>query len=91
MEYYYSAYTKLINNQTFFFVKKYLLFSELNETEPVLVNYGMHMNFYKACSIAAVNDPSLMIQLFKEAQGTIEHAKLIDFNSIKFSRKLLKI
>ncbi len=90
MEYNYSSYTKLINNETFYFVKKYLLFPEWEEVAPVLVDYGMHVDFYRACSIAAINEPTLMIQLFKEAQATIQQAKLIDFNSVKFSRKASK-
>ena len=90
MEYNYSAYTKLINNQTFYFVKKYLLFSELKDAAPVLVNYGMHLDFYKACSIAAVKESSLMTQLFKEAQETVQQGKLIDFSSVKLSRKFFK-
>jgi hypothetical protein len=90
MEYNYSSYTKLINNETFYFVKKYLLFPEWEELTPVLVDYGMHADFYRACSIAAIYEPTLMIQLFKEAQATIQQAKLIDFNSVKFSRKAVK-
>jgi len=90
MEYNYSAYTKLINNQTFYFVKKYLIFSELEGVAPVLIDYGMHIDFYKACSIAAVNERNIMIQLFKEAQETVQQAKLIDFSPIKFSKKNFK-
>jgi len=58
MEYNYSSYTKLINNETFYFVKKYLLFPEWEEVSPVLVDYGMNVDFYRACSIAAINEPS---------------------------------
>lgn len=90
MEYNYSAYTKLINDQTFYFVKKYLLFSELKGSAPVLVNYGMHIDFYKACSIAAVKEGSVMTQLFNEAQETVQQAKLIDFSPVKLSRKFFK-
>lgn len=90
MLYNYSSYTKLIDNQTFYFVKKYLLFPEWRGVAPVLVNYGMHTDFYKACSIASVSEPTLMIELLKEAQATIQQAKLIEFNSVKFSRKTSK-
>ena len=90
MQYSYSAYTKNINNQTYYFVKKYVLFPELKDVEPVLANYGMHINFNKACSIAGIFDASLIEQLYKEAQATVQQAKLIDFNAVKFSRKIFK-
>ena len=90
MEYSYSSYTKLINNQTHFFVKKYLLFPELKDVRPVLTNYGMHTDFFKACSIASVYDGAIRQQLYKEAQATVLQAKLIDFNAAKFSRKIFK-
>jgi hypothetical protein len=90
MEYSYSAYTKLINNQTYYFVKKYVLFPELKDVEPVLANYGMHIDFYRACSIASIYDEDIRQQLFKEAQATVQQAKLIDFNAVKFSRKTFK-
>ena len=90
MEYTYSAYTKLINNQTYYFVKKYVLFPELKDVGPVLANYGMHTDFLKACSIASIYDSAIRQQLFKEAQATVQQAKLIDFNAVKFSRKIFK-
>jgi hypothetical protein len=90
MEYTYSAYTKLINDQTHYFVKKYVLFPELKGVGPVLVNYGMHTDFLKACSIASIYDNAIRQQLYKEAQATVQQAKLIDFNAVKFSRKIFK-
>ena len=90
MEYFHSSYTRLINNETYYFVKKYLFFPELTEVEPLLANYGMHPDFYTACNIATVVDPAIREQLFREAQATVQQAKLIDFNSVKFSRKRLK-
>ena len=93
MKYNYSSNTKLINNETFYFEKN--IYSFLNGKSWALywltmVDYGMHADFYRACSIAAINKLTLMIQLFKEAQATIHQAKLIDFNSVKFSRKAVK-
>ena len=90
MEYTYSSYTKLINNQTYYFVKKYVHFPELKDVAPVLANYGMHINFLKACSIADIYDAALIEKLYKEAQATVQQAKLIDFNAVKFSRKIFK-
>ena len=90
MEYTYSASTKLINNQTYYFVKKYVLFPELKDVGPVLANYGMHTDFLKACSIASIYDSAIREQLFMEAQATVQQAKLVDFNAVKFSRKIFK-
>ena len=98
MEYSYISYTKLINNETHYFVKKYLLFPELNDVRPVLTNYGMHTDFYKACSIAFIYDDAIRQQLFKEIQvkevqvkevpANVQQAKLVDLNAVKFSRKI---
>lgn len=90
MKYFYTSYTKLINNQTYYFVKKYLFFPELKDVEPLLANYGMHTDFYRACAIATVFDPAIRKQLYREAQATVQQAKLIDFNAVKFSRKTSK-
>ena len=87
MENFYTAYTKVIDTKTYFFVKKYLIFPELQDVAPVLESYGMHTDFNKACSIAAVHDPKIKEQLWNEAQGTVQHAKVIDLNKSNFSGK----
>ena len=56
MENIYDAYSKEIHGQTYFFVKKYLTFPEFNNVPDVLVGYGMHIDFDKACKIALVTD-----------------------------------
>ena len=86
MENFYNAYTKVIENKTYYFVKKYLIFPEFKDVAPVLESYGMHTDFNKACSIAAVNDPKIREQLLNEAEGTIQQAKVIDLNT-SFSGK----
>ncbi|MEO6548226.1 MAG: hypothetical protein ABIN94_09510 [Ferruginibacter sp.] len=87
MENFYTAYTKTIENQTYFFVKKYLIFPEFKEVAPVLEAYGMHTDFNKACGIAMITDPNIKEQLLNEAQGTVQQAKVIDLNTINFSGK----
>jgi len=72
MEHSYKAYTKTINNSTYYFVKKYILYPELKNTPAILESYGMHTNFNKACSIANIQDPVLRQKLFREvAPGVI--------------------
>ena len=87
MENFYSSYTKIIENKTYFFVKKYLIFPEYKDLSPVMESYGMHVDFNKACSIAGINDPILKQQLLFEAQGTMQQAKVIDFNPSNFTSK----
>jgi len=87
MENFYTAYTKIIENKTFYFVKKYLIFPEFKDVAPVLESFGMHTDFNKACSIAGIQDPKIKEQLLSEAEGTVQQAKVIDLNSANFSGK----
>ena len=87
MENFYTAYTKIIENKTYYFVKKFLIFPEYQGVSPVLENYGMHTDFNKACNIAMVYDPKIKEQLLNEANGTVQQAKIIDLNSAGFSGK----
>ena len=87
MENLYTAYTKVIDNKTHYFIKKFLTFPEYVDVAPVLESYGMHTDFNKACSIASVYDPKIREQLRREAESTIQHAKVIDLNSANFSSK----
>ncbi|MEP7143684.1 MAG: hypothetical protein ABI707_12470 [Ferruginibacter sp.] len=87
MENFYTAYTKVIENKTYYFVKKFLIFPEFKDVSPVLENYGMHIDFNKACGIAQINDPKIREQLLNEAEGSIQQAKVIDLNTANFSGK----
>ena len=85
MENLYTAYSKVMDNKTYYFVKKYLVFPEFKDVEPMQESFGMHADFNKACSIAGVNDPIIREQLFNQAKGTVQHAKVIDLNTANFS------
>lgn len=87
MENFYTSYTKVIENKTYYFVKKYLIFPEFKNVDPVLESYGMHTDFNKACSIAMIQDPKIREQLLNEAQGTVQQAKVIDLNNASFAGK----
>lgn len=87
MENFYTSYTKVIENKTYYFVKKYLIFPEFKDVAPMLESYGMHTDFNKACNIALVFDPQIKEQLLQEAEGTMQQAKVIDFNMGNFSGK----
>jgi hypothetical protein len=86
MENFYTAYTKVVEGKTYYFVKKFLRFPEIKDLAPVLESYGMHTDFEKACAIAGVSDLKIKEQLLAEAQATIPQAKVIDLNS-NFSSK----
>ncbi|MEO6719567.1 MAG: hypothetical protein ABIN67_04335 [Ferruginibacter sp.] len=86
MENIYTAYTKLVENKTYYFVKKFMAFPEFQNVEPVLESYGMHTDFNKACGIAGINDASIREWLLNEANGTVQQAKVIDLNAGNFSK-----
>lgn len=77
MEHYYTSYTKTINNTTYYFVKKYTRFPELKNAPAILESYGMHTNFNKACNIAAIQNPAIRQQLFKEAEPGLTYGQNI--------------
>lgn len=81
MENYYTAYTKVIDGVTFYFVKKYKIFPEYGDVQPVLEAYGMHSNFDKACKIAMIDDKAVRQQLLNNIEQNFTTAKLIQMNS----------
>lgn len=68
MEYVYAAYTKAIDNAPYFFVKKYVRYSEFQNAPAILESYGMHTNFGKACAIAKIEDVEIKNELFAQVQ-----------------------
>lgn len=64
MENFYTAYTKTIDGTAFHFVKHFQTFPEYKNVPPLLQNYGMHTDFYKACKIAMITDKTIQQQLF---------------------------
>lgn len=75
MEQHYLAYTKTINSTNYYFVKKYTCYSEFKDTPAILVSYGMHINFEKACAIADIHDPVIKERLFKEANPVLSYSQ----------------
>ncbi|MEO8861331.1 MAG: hypothetical protein ABI358_07900 [Ginsengibacter sp.] len=83
MENFYTAYTKIVQNTTFYFVKKYITFPEYRDIPGVLESYGMHADFNKACEIAAVNDQQVRKNLFADLQDNESSAKIIYMDMAK--------
>lgn len=87
MENIYTSYTKTVQGTTYFFVKKFLKFPEFNNVPDVLVGYGMHIDFDKACSIAQIFDQDIKLQLLNSMTGAIEKAKVIEMQPVNFEIK----
>jgi len=66
MEYLYTIHTKLVADKIHFFVKKLMAFPEFNGLADVVVGYGMHTDFEKACTIAGIEDMDARKKLFAE-------------------------
>jgi hypothetical protein len=89
METIYTAYTKLLDYKTYYFVKKFMAFPELKNVAPVLESYGMHTNFDKACSIAGLTDAAIKEKLLLQAEENSHRGKLVELNTTNFSEKSL--
>ena len=77
MENIYEAYTREIDKHIYYFVKKKTRFPELAGTPEILDNYGMHSDFYKACSIAHIKDVSIISNLMQSVQIIPENARVV--------------
>jgi hypothetical protein len=87
METFYTAYTKLLDYKTYYFVKKFTAFPEFKNVSPILDAYGMNISFEKACSIAGIKDAKIKEQLLQQIDGNVPKAKVVEFNSAGFSNK----
>ncbi len=67
MENSYSAYVRTVNGDTFYFVKKYQVFTEYKDLPPFLDSYAMHTDFNKACKIASISGKAVQ-QLMDDLQ-----------------------
>ena len=85
MEIIYTAYTKRVNNETLYFVKKFTSFTEIEGFPQILSEYGMHSKFLKACAIAQIYDERIIEQLARQVQilPATDSAKVIEFNPAK--------
>ena len=80
MENFYTAYTRAVQNTTFYFVKKYMTFPEFKDLPGVLESYGMHTDFNKACRIAKINDMGIRKQLLEDLKVNPNGCKVIHMN-----------
>jgi hypothetical protein len=92
MENVYECYSKLLHDKTYYFVKRYLRFSEYAHVPDVMEGYGMHTDFTRACSIAGINDLKIMKQIFDDMQeaqfkAAAPVAKVIELKKAGFESK----
>ena len=87
MEKNYYAYTKTVQNTTYYFVKIFLAFPDLKDVPAVLESYGMHTNFNKACEIAGISEEAVKRQLFGEIKGIAQQAKVIDLKGSNYTNQ----
>jgi hypothetical protein len=87
MEYVYDSYTKVVQDKTYFFIKKFMAFPEYLNSCNVLVGYGMHTDFDTACKIATVDDLDIRKQLLNEIESGNPSAKVINMLEISFKGK----
>ena len=83
MENFYTAYTKVVQNTTYYFVKKYVTFPEYKDVPGVLESYGMHSDFNRACEIASINDEEIREHLLTDLQNDSNSAKIIHMSMTK--------
>ena len=85
MENIYTAYTRRVNNETFYFVKRFTSFTSIEGSPQILSDYGMHSKFSKACAIAQIFDEKIIEQLARQVQiiPATDPAKVIEFNPSK--------
>lgn len=81
METYYTAYTKLLDFKTYYFVKKFSVFPELKDVPPFMESYGMHTDFNRACSIAGLTDETIKAGLLQQAEASRHSAKVVDLGN----------
>ncbi len=82
MNTFYTAYTRLVHEKTFYFVKKFSVFPELKGVPDILESYGMHTDFSRACRLADLKDPLIMQKLLREIEiARTINAKVIHMNS----------
>lgn len=87
MEISFTCYTKKLQGNIFYFVKKFIVFPEFTNVPPVLEGYGMHTDFDKACAIANLHDGIIKKQLLEEIETGVKQAKVIDLSEVNFNNQ----
>ncbi|MEP6712950.1 MAG: hypothetical protein ABJA37_11060 [Ferruginibacter sp.] len=96
MEIFYKAYSKIVQDKKYYFVKKIAHFPEYKQLDDLLWGYGMHTNFNTACDIAEINSEKVRLRLYAETQEVPTEkvaitAKLINiYTPVKHQKNFLQ-
>lgn len=63
MEHLYTIDTKMLQGKLHYFVKKIMVLPEFKGLADIVIGYGMHTSFEKACSIADIHDAAIRQEL----------------------------
>jgi len=87
METNFTCYTKKVQGEIFYFVKKFIVLPEYSNVPPMLEAFGMHTDFDKACAIAQLTDAAIKKQLLEEVEveSGLKQAKVIDLTEVNFN------
>jgi hypothetical protein len=83
MENIYKAYTKEINGKIFYFVKKFSVFPEYENSPKVLDAMLINTYFYKSCNIAKIDDDIVVRNLMNELHIIPDSARVIHMHGVK--------
>lgn len=83
MEVFYTANSRVVNNITYYFVKKYTSFPEYKDVPTVLEAMGMHKDFYRACDIAKVYDEAIINKLQNDLHLLPEDSRANSMNGVR--------
>ena len=91
METIYTAYTRVVNGVNFFFVKRYSIFTEYENSPKILEDLGMHTDFFHACRIAKVYDEQIIQNLFNDLPILHKNPPLVTTSGVRsMTHTLLK-
>lgn len=92
METFYKAYSKMVQNRKYYFVKKIAHFPEYKELDDIVVGYGMHVNFNQACNIAKIDSMKIRQRLLTEADYVPVQGKLVNiYRPVKQQKNLMQL
>lgn len=83
METIYTAYSKVVNDVNFYFVKKYTVFPEYENSPEILDSFGMHTDFFRACDIAEIHDDRVINKLMNDLRLIPESARVVPISGRK--------
>jgi hypothetical protein len=83
METIYTAYSKVVNDVNFYFVKKFTVFPEYENSPEILESFGMHRDFFRACDIAKIHDERVINKLMSDLKLIPESALVVPISGIK--------